>query len=130
MITVFSDDLDYVINGTFLTAVTNYSFGVERLFPLVGKLEIQRKLQTPRFYQRLERDLLKGCIMPNLTLAFVVDRTTLNNVRLTEFVNREIDNAFVLDGIQRLNTLKRAAEDDELDLTRPLYLNIIICHSI
>lgn len=130
MITVFSEHIDNVINGIYLNAVTNYSFGIERLFPLVGKLDIQRKLQTPRFYQRLERDLLNGCIMPNLTLAFVVDRTTLNGVSLTDFVNNEIDNAFVLDGIQRLNTLERTAKDISLDLSRPLFLNIIICHSI
>jgi hypothetical protein len=37
----------------------------------------------------------------------------------------------VLDGIQRLNTLKRASESDgNLDLARPLFLNIIICYSM
>jgi len=130
MITIFSEDDDEVISGKFLTAVTDYSFGVERLFPLVGKLDIQRRLQSPRFYDRLKRDLLKGCIMPNLTLAFVVGRDQLQGIDLASFVKQRIDEAFVLDGIQRLNTLKRAAEEGNLDLTRPLFLNIIICPSI
>ena len=106
MITVFSEHLDMVIKGTFVSALTDYSFGIERLFPLVGKLDIQRKVQTSRFYQRLERDLLKACIMPNLPLHFVVDRMKLAQLNTVDFVNREIDNAFVLDGIQRFDRRK------------------------
>jgi hypothetical protein len=128
MINIFSENDDHVINGKFLTGVADYSFGIERLFPLVGKLDIQRRLQSPKFYDRLRRDLLKGCIMPNLTLALVQDN--LRGVNLSDFVNQRIDEAFVLDGIQRLNTLKRASEEPELDLSRPLFLDIIICPSI
>jgi len=128
MIRIYSENNDEVIKGKFLTGVADYSFGIEHLFPLVGKLDIQRRLQSPKFYDRLRRDLVKGCIMPNLTLAFV--QGNLQGVNLANFVNQRINEAFVLDGIQRLNTLKRAAEDAELDLTRPLFLDIIICPSI
>ena len=80
------------------------------------------KTSNPEVYEGLERDLLKGCIMPNLTLAFVVDRTQLNGISRQGYVNREIGNAFVLDGIQRLNTLARAAGQDKgLDLSRPIF---------
>lgn len=131
-IKVFSINEDKVIKGKFITAQTNYEFAIKKLYPLINKLSIQRKIQSAKFYARLERDLVKGCIMPPLTLAFVDSSPRLSGkANFEKYLNQNIDDAFVLDGIQRLNTLNRTfANDQGLDLTRPLFLNIILCPSI
>jgi len=131
MIKMFEIHEDKVINGKFVTGSTNYQFAIDKLRSLIDKLDIQRKLQDTRFYRRLEHDLVKGCIMPPLTLAFIVD--PLQSIEdFEKYINSNIDDAFVLDGIQRLNTLYRTYRNskEDLDLSRPLFLNIIICSSM
>src|SRR5687768_5250256 len=98
MITVFSNDIDQVVNARYLTCVTDYAVALDRLYPLVDKLDIQRKLQTARFYERLKRDLIRGCIMPPLTLAFVEEQRDVEGDLAEQFVNENIGEAFVLDG--------------------------------
>ncbi len=69
--------------------------------------------------------------MPPLTIAIVSDEE-LAKEQLKDyqkFVNDNIEKAFILDGIQRLNTLKRVCDREELDLSKPIFLNIIICKS-
>jgi len=129
-IQVFSVDDDLVITAKFISGKTNYDFGIKRLVPLINKLDIQRNLQDTKFYRRLERDILKGCIMPPITLAFVTGPETVKNIDISDYVNENIDKAFILDGIQRLNTLKRASESNNLNNAHPLFLNIIICYSM
>lgn len=132
-IKVFSIDDDKVINSKFINASTTFGFSLEKISPLINRLEIQRRIQKAKFYERLERDLVTGCIMPPLTLAFVQPESSLgtNLKEIESFVNQNIQSAFVLDGIQRLNTLTRTYKNHpELDLTRPLFLNIIVCDSM
>ncbi|MBN8657714.1 MAG: hypothetical protein J0M11_18430 [Anaerolineae bacterium] len=130
-IVVYSIDDDHVITAKFISGKTNYEFGIDKLVPLISKLDIQRNLQDTKFYRRLERDILKGCIMPPITLAFVTEPSSLEGVNLSDYVNENIDKAFILDGIQRLNTLSRANQGNkDIDLSRPLFLNIIICYSM
>jgi len=61
-------------------------------------------------------------------LAFVNDNFDYdmpkNEVR--EFVTRHISSGYILDGLQRLNTLSEAAEAENFDKDRSLHLNIII----
>ncbi|WP_309397109.1 hypothetical protein [Cerasicoccus maritimus] len=131
MIKLNTKNEDGVINGIFLTGNTSYGYSIQNIYPLINRLHIQRKIQNEKFYKRLETDLTKGCIMPPLTLALVDDKN-LSNASLKELeslVNKNIRSAFVLDGIQRLNTLKRVYDRGNLDIDLPIFLNIIICHS-
>jgi len=133
MITVHSIKDDEVIDGKYLVCETNYKLAIDVLFHLINKLDLQRNLQKSKLYERLGRDLIKGCIMPPLTLAFLSDDSKVkNNIKSYEqFVSTNINSAFVLDGIQRLNTLQRTFQqlNNDLNLNRPLFLNIIICDS-
>jgi len=106
MIRVYHIEKDNVIAAQHLLGLTNIEYAVEKIYPLVNKLDIQRKLQNSRFYKRLEEDLVKGCIMPSITIAFVVDNPLIfeSASEAQEYLLTNIGQAFVLDGIQRLNT--------------------------
>lgn len=131
---LFSIDQDNVIKAYFLSGRVTYKYAVDHLIHLIDKLDIQRKFQNETFYKRLEIDLQKGCITPAITIAFIkpVDFNAPPSLdAITQEVKAEISTAFILDGIQRLNTLKRivAQENNDLDVERYLYVNIIICPS-
>jgi len=131
---IFSVDRDKVVRALVATARTNYEFAIDKLVPLIDRLEIQRRIQNPKFYERLKRDLLKGCVMPPITLAFVRKSQSGLSVpsNFEKFVNENIGKAFVLDGIQRLSTLKRAHSEhpEELELSQPLFVNVLVCPSM
>lgn len=120
-------DYDNVIKSQNIFLKTDYLFATERVVPLIDKLDIQRTTLAKKFYDRLEKDLVEGCIMPPLTLALVGD----NDVQINNetWILDNIDNAFILDGIQRLNTIKRLKERLDFDLQRPIYFNLLICPS-
>jgi hypothetical protein len=127
-IVVNSRHQDAVIDSIFLTGQADYRFALENFFPLISRFDAQRKLQDQRFYKRLERDLILGCIMPPITLAFInsedADISTID--KAGSFINANIANAYILDGIQRINTLKRASTAENFDATRPILVNVII----
>lgn len=127
-IKVFTSDYDEVIDSYVSMGKTTYDFALEKLYPLINRFEAQRKLQDKKFYKRLQADLVEGCIMPPITIAFVdKERTDLSNIEHFEkYVNNNIDHGYILDGMQRLNTLKSASEVDKLDENRVLYVNIIV----
>lgn len=133
---IYSIDTDEVINGKFVTGKTDYKFAIKSLFPLIDKLDIQRKLQNPTFYKRLREDIMKGCIMPPITLAFIMDKGKLpTKVKEAQaYINKNISKAFILDGIQRINALNKSYTNPELlrkfPEDRPLFVNIIICKSM
>ena len=129
MIKILFTSYDKVIKSDFLIAQTDYAFALDHLFPLINRLDIQRKVQGETFYKRLERDLIEGCIMPPLTLAFISPQKKKagNRASMEKFVNDNIAHGFILDGIQRLNTLKRVGNHALLNKKRPLFVNIIIC---
>jgi hypothetical protein len=132
-IKLFTIDKDEVINSSFITGRTDYDFALKNFLPLIDRLEIQRQGQNPKFYSRLENDILKGCIMPPITLAFVGLKLTENQIeKIQETINSEIEDAFILDGLQRLRTLQRAANrrDYSIDMTRPVFVNILLCDSM
>lgn len=127
-------DFDQVIKSRYIIAVSDYKFGLNQLVPLIDRLDIQRNIQDNKFYTRLEKDLVTGCIMPPLTLAFIdgaiIQET--DSVKLQAYLNDNIKEGFILDGIQRLNTLNRTFKKngDALNLEKHLYLNIVICSSM
>lgn len=125
---------DGVLDARYWVGETTYGYAIERLHPLIQSLAIQRNLQSPSFYARLRKDLRVGCVVPAITLAFITSRD------LTEidqqYVNEQLSDGFVLDGIQRLNAIKQAYEeiDGETErekfLNNTLHLNVIVSPSM
>lgn len=128
-----SVNYDEVIDSRYVTARTDYRFALQNLVPLIDRLDIQRNIQSGKFYTRLQKDLIKGCIMPPITLAFIDEKGVKLDTpeSIEEYVTRNIEDGFILDGIQRLNTLMRVSEEyrEESFLSRTLYVNILICSS-
>ncbi|ENV71481.1 hypothetical protein F946_03160 [Acinetobacter johnsonii ANC 3681] len=133
-IQVYDLTYDNVIQSNFVVASTTYSFAIDKLSHLIDKLAIQRRLLDSKIYQRLEADLKVGCIMPPITVAFVESRDLkgIDISEITDYVNRNIDQAFILDGIQRLSTLQRIEADipDNIKQSGLIVLNILICPSM
>lgn len=121
---------DGVISGKVAFGKATYTEAIKHLIPLIDKTEFQRKLQDKKFYSKLERDIADGCVMPPITVAFVTDADlrTVQDIEL--YVNKNINHSFVLDGIQRLNTLHRASDVADFDDDFNLYINFILCDSI
>jgi hypothetical protein len=128
-IEIYNADHDEVIDSFVGTGKTTYQFALDNLLPLINRFDAQRKLQDKKFYKRLQKDLIDGCIMPPLTIAFIRKKGTplLTSVEFSSYVNENISKGYILDGMQRLNTLSAAAE--ALDHTRSLYLNVIVSKS-
>lgn len=122
---IFNHYEDKVIKSKVLLADLSYEEALRDLHPLINRFDAQRKLLDTKFYSRLERDIVAGCMMPPLTIAFVSDQ--VNKISdFGNFVNVNITKAYILDGIQRLNTLKRASLQEDFDKTRKMLLNVII----
>lgn len=127
-ISVNSIHQDSVIDSVFLTGEADYSYALENFYPLISRFDAQRKLQDQRFYKRLERDLVLGCIMPPVTLAFIRagGDPLVSKEAAQDYVNSSIASAYILDGIQRISALKRASGEQGFDSTRPILVNVII----
>lgn len=127
----YSQDKDEVIGGFVVTGSTTYKYALEVLVPLIGRLDIQRDALNSRFYSRLQDDIVRGCVIPPITVAlihtFAAKKPAETTVR--KFIEKNIDDAFVLDGIQRLNTLQRAAQEDGFEDKRTLHINFVIADS-
>lgn len=127
-IDIFSADHDEVIDSYVAMGETSYKVALEKLYPLINRFEAQRKLQDKKFYKRLQRDLVEGCIMPPITIAFI-DKSggdLSEKETFEKFVNDNIDQGYILDGMQRLNTLKSASEDEDFNEDRVAYVNVIV----
>ena len=123
---------DKVIKSTYLTLRADYDFALNNFVPLINKLHFQRNPLRASFYERLEKDILDGCIMPPLTIALNMDDDKIPDiVNLDEnFIISQINRAFILDGIQRLNTLMRICQDVRFDRNGVIYINFLICNSM
>ena len=136
MIKLSTIDTDLVIKSKFITGQTTYKYALDKFYPLINRLDIQRNLQNVSFYKRLKDDLLDGCIMPPITLALITNvKEFPNDLKdATKIIAEHVSSIFILDGIQRLNTLHSAYQtpelERELDLERPLFLNILVCNSM
>lgn len=120
---------DQVIKSYYLTVKTDYNFALDKLVPLISKLDFQRNTLKSTFYNRLKDDILTGCVIPPLTIAYKID--IINSEQLNEeFIRNNLSSAFVLDGIQRLNTISTISENPMFPGDKPLYLHILICNSM
>lgn len=129
---IYEIDSDEVINAIVVSGSITYKEAIKKLVPLINKTEFQRKLQDKKFYEKLERDIVDGCIMPSITIAFVDKTITVDSKKedIIDFFEKNSDKSFVLDGIQRLNTLSRVSNFKEINLERKLYLNIVYSDSV
>jgi hypothetical protein len=127
---VLDRQYDEVIKSDYIIAKADYDFAIKMLVPRMTQLPFQRDTLRSNFYKRLGIDITNGCIMPPLTIAYSDNLSQTDEIH-EEYFYQNIDKAFVLDGIQRLNTLKNASEGSSNFLrTRPVYLNILICDSM
>ena len=129
---IYEIDSDEVINAIVVSGSITYKEAIEKLVPLISKTEFQRKLQDKKFYEKLERDIEDGCIMPSITIAFVDKTITKDSKKedIHQFFEINHKKSFVLDGIQRLNTLSRVSDSKVINLERKLYLNIVFSDSV
>ncbi|WP_223113054.1 hypothetical protein [Pseudomonas syringae] len=127
-IKVFTMEYDNVIKSVVLTGETTYKFAIDNIFPLINRFSAQRKIQNPAFYDRLRNDILKGCLMPPITLSLIeLDELNFNSVeQASSYANKHIVNGYVLDGMQRLNTLNSIKDDEKFPQEKSLYLSIVI----
>lgn len=125
---LFNVQRDNVIRSIVVSGSTTYADALTRFFPLIDRFEEQRKLQRPKFYDRLKKDILSGCIMPAITLAFVDKKMSkeMDIAKLDKFLKSKISEGYILDGMQRLNTLQSASQEAGFDRGRPLQVNVII----
>lgn len=127
----FSLDRDLVIDGFVVTALTDYKYALEKLLPLIGRLDFQRDALETKFYSRLREDIIRGCVMPPITVALI--KSFPDNIKnpqeVYSFITSNIESAFILDGIQRLNTLRRASAIDGFDSERSIHVNFVIAGS-
>lgn len=130
-IKVYTVAIDEVISSAVLTGETTYGFALEKIYPLVNRFSAQRELQNPKFYERLKDDLLKGCLMPPITLAMISEAPPnfTSPADAQAFANGNIEKGYVLDGLQRLNILNSVKDNEGFDRHKPLYLSIIVSTS-
>ncbi|WMT47221.1 MAG: hypothetical protein RE468_00915 [Acidithiobacillus caldus] len=130
-ISFYTLDTDSVIDGYVVSSSTTYDFALREFYPLIGRLDIQRDALNTKFYSRLERDIIQGCVIPPITIALVESfnhaETKENDIH--DYITNNLNNAFVLDGIQRLNTLRRASESRGFKKDRRIYVNFLIAGS-
>jgi hypothetical protein len=131
MIQITSKDYDDVLDSYHLTGYATYYFALEKLFPLIDRYDQQRKIQDEGFYKRLREDIVEGCIMPPITIAFVDSdiKTNCESDYLQIYINDNIEKAYILDGIQRLNALKKSSVNNNFPNEKNLYINFIISKS-
>lgn len=124
---IYTIDKDNVIKSQVLTGKTTYGFAIDRLYPLINRFAAQRKLQNQSFYERLRKDILKGCVMPPITLAMVDTNNNFTEISPAEiYSNQNIDRAYVLDGMQRLNALHQVKDEIGFDRNKTIFINLII----
>jgi hypothetical protein len=128
MFTALHTSQDHVIQSAFVSGKTNFGYALENIYPLLDRFGPQRKAQNKKFYDRLRTDIVNGCIMPPITLAFVSDDLSGSTVHndLEEFINDNIATGYILDGMQRMITLNDASLIDGFDAERPIYVNVIV----
>ena len=128
---LFDKGYDKVVKSIFCSGKTSYEYAITNFLPQIDKYYAQRKKVDEKFYEKLERDIVIGCVMPAITIALVlpsideyIDKPKEEIITLLE---EQKENLYILDGIQRLNTLKRAYTEEIKDFD--IYLNLLVSDS-
>lgn len=126
-IQIFNLAKDNVISSYVGLGLSNYEYALEKVYPLINRFDAQRKFLDTKFYERLERDILLGCLMPPITLAFVEKEKVISTPQqLAEYVAEHISYGFILDGIQRLSTLHRSSTKMDFNPNKEIFFNVIV----
>lgn len=120
---------DHRINGLSISATVKVSEYIDWFLTsgLQNKLEEQRPVMKSRsanmIRKRLVEDLKLGAVIPPIVIGFAIeDVNSISEETVQELLNANINNATVIDGIQRSEALKEALEfspavaDNELRL--------------
>ena len=127
-ISLLDSEYDNVLKSSYYVAKTTLKETYEYLVPIINRFKEQRFTLKSKVYEKLKIDIEKGCIMPPLTIAFKVSNL-VENPEL--YIKEHISEAFVLDGIQRLNTINRIfSENKTINFDIPIYLNILFSDSM
>jgi hypothetical protein len=128
MIQIFSVARDEVIKSSVSIGQCTYAYAIQNFVPLLNRFGEQRKIQSKNFYARLRSDILQGCVIPPITLAFdnKDNSENLNINNICEFIRDNIADGYILDGMQRLNTLLDASNDDNFNENMIVPVNVII----
>lgn len=96
-----SVSFDKVIKSKFINAEADYEFAIRHLVPRTGEFSAQRVMQNQKFYDRLAKDIVNGCIMPPLTLAIIAEPESCGDSisECQDYIHSNIDKLFILDGI-------------------------------
>lgn len=128
---LFDKGFDKVVKSIFCSGKSTYEYAYNNFLPQIDKYYAQRKKVDEKFYQKLERDIVLGCIMPPITIAIVLDSIEdlvyKNKEEVVQLLDEQKENIYILDGIQRLNTLKRAYNQEIKDFE--MYFNLLISDS-
>jgi hypothetical protein len=128
---LFDKEYDKVIKSIFCNGKATYEYAITNFLPQIDRYYAQRKKVDEKFYQKLERDIAIGCIMPAVTVALVTDSLDSlideSKENIIQLIEDQKENLYILDGIQRLNTLKRAYTEEIKD--NIIYLNLLISDS-
>lgn len=132
MFKIFDIQNDKVIDSVFVNLKVDYEFALNYFFPRINNLDFQRNVLNNSHYNRLKEDIVQGCIMPPITIGIVDPSLRIEGKTesLEEYICENNENIFVLDGIQRLSTLKRASQENGYNKNGLLYANILICDNI
>src|SRR5258705_2295962 len=99
-IQIFNLTKDHVISGYVGLGQSSYEYTIKNIHPLINRFNIPEKFIDAKFYVRLERDILNGCILPPISLAFLEDNFKFENAAdLTNYVNKNISQGYILDGV-------------------------------
>jgi len=130
MLKILDSTYDETISSQYLTIKADYEFILKKTVPLIDKFEHQRDILPVNKYKSLESDIKLGCILPAFTLGIIDDN--LPEILDEEYIADKIDSGFILDGIQRLNVIKKINNEDPeaLKNDKSIYLNIIVSNSI
>lgn len=125
---ILCETYDKVLSSKYLVIKTSLEEASRELVPIINRFKEQRYTLNSKVYEKLKADLEKGCIMPPLTIAFKSSEA-IKDYAL--YIEKNISAAFILDGIQRLNTIKRIfAENPSFTSDTPIFVNILIADSM
>ena len=62
-IKLYDVQYDNVIKSYYLTTGVDYEYALDKLVPLINKLDFQRNPLRASFYKRLEVDIQTGCVL-------------------------------------------------------------------
>lgn len=130
MLKILDNTYDEVIGSQYLMTKVDYEFMSKKTVPLIDKFQHQKDILPVNKYKSLENDIKLGCIMPAFTLGIIDDN--LPEVLDEKYILDKIDSGFILDGIQRLNVIRKINNEDPdtLKNDKSIYLNIIVSNSI